>query len=83
MQIRLILWLDAEFLRQVEAYAERKGQSVAALVEGYFTWLTQLPASGASSDTPITARLLGALHGLQEDEKSAWRQHVQQKHGRN
>lgn len=92
MQTQLTLWLDTELLRQVEAYAEREGQSVAALVEGYFARLTQLPAPGASSaalDTPaksvapVTARLLGALHGLQEDEKSAWRQHVQQKHGRN
>ncbi|RMW98889.1 hypothetical protein EBQ26_06185 [Allofranklinella schreckenbergeri] len=93
MQTQLTLWLDTELLRQVEAYAEREGQSVAALVEDYFAQLAQLPAPGASSaslDTPakpvapVTARLLGALHdGLQEDGKSAWRQHVQQKHGRN
>lgn len=92
MQTQLPLWLNAELLRQVEAHAERESQSVAALVEGYFARLTQLPAPGASSAVldmpaksvaPITAHLLGALHGLQEDEKSAWRQHVQQKHGRN
>lgn len=82
MPTKLTLRLDERLIAVAKDHARAQGRSVSVLVADYFAQLgAQAPRAAQTppSDTPLTARLRGALKGAPVNEADH-HAHLQAKH---